>query len=564
MRRAGLCLLLVLLVPSWAEAYETLQMVRPIATGVAGTGLDSHNRVYRAYQGITYTIHADARGGHWPYTYRLSNAPTGMTISAGPCSGDTLVTCTAGEITWTNPQATASDVVVTVRDADGNEVSGTWSVTVSITAPGTDGFCFIDSALGNDTTGSGTLASPWATLGKAKTDCGQYSILYLRTGTYTTPTVAADGNCGGGGRATWREDVTDSNRGPVIWIGYPSETVTVDWRSDGGTVTPCILLQGSNVWVENFRMDNVGSIGFQLGRNSQYGVVIRHITGVELLDAEDSDNSGYFMWPIQTDIQSYFDTVQLSSFDNIHGDGAGSDGGCALKVYSVEDGIFETTSFLNTGPANAFTEAMLALKNIIPHWTVRANYCDANVKTCIGGNMNNNDTGSNRTNGEVYHNLCLGSGATDIEGCLTLHRGADNAMGVVYVYRNTFLGKVVFEESDVSVSGSPAPSGAGAAGPYYFNDNVILNASNEGGGCPERIDCRDNTPTLSPDWTRLVMDADNVLGANDGTKANATTGVLVGTTRMASLGIAGYELASTTSSVTTSGGVRMSGGVKVY
>lgn len=553
----------LLLLPSVAQSqtYETMEMIRPVAIGTAPTGLSTNNRIYRAYKNIEYRIHADARGGKWPYTYSLSGAPAGMAIVAGPCSGSTLYTCTAGEITWTpSVNETVGPITVTVRDSLGTEVTGTWSITVSETAPGTSGFCFVNAATGSDAN-SGTLASPWQTQDYARLNCGQYSIMYLRGGTYSI-VGNTTGDCTGG-KQELNETRTDAFRGPVIWLGYPGETVTLDFQSDGGASVPCVNMTGRNVWIENVRLDNVGSIGFRVSRLENFGAVFRHITGVELLDGEEGQNSAYMMWARQADNQSYFDTVQLSSFDNMHGDGAGTDSGSMMKFYSTEKLLIETGDLQNTGTANTFVEGLIALKSIIPHWTVRAIRCGAEVKTCIGGNMNNDDAGTDRTSGEVLHNLCLGSGTSDQEGCLTLHRGSDNAMGVVYVYRNSFLGKVVFEESDVSVNGTPAPSGAGPAGPYYFNDNVILNASVEGAGCPDRIDCRDNTPTTSPDWTRLVMDADNVLGANDGSIANTTTGVLVGASRTTYLGVAGFELAAAASTGVISGTVRFTGSVRI-
>lgn len=184
-----LLLLFVCLLPMTAQAqsYETLQMLRPVAVGAAGTGLDAENRVYRAYTGIEYNIHADARGGKWPYTYSLSNAPAGMTIEAGPC---TVIgpTCTAGTITWPSPTGTASNIVVTVTDALGTQVTGTWTVTSSTTI-GADGFCFVDA---NNAAGgrNGSLANPYNSLLEVYNSCGARSILYLRGGDVFGPSLA--------------------------------------------------------------------------------------------------------------------------------------------------------------------------------------------------------------------------------------------------------------------------------------------------------------------------------------------------------------------------------------
>ena len=512
-------LFILLLIPLTAEAqsYDTLRMVRPIATGAAGTGLHASNRVYRAYQGIEYNIHADAHGGVWPYTYSLSNAPAGMTIEVGPCT--TIgPTCTAGTISWPNPTSTASNIVVTIRDKVGTEVSGTWSVTVSTTI-GTGGFCFIDAASGNDTTGSGSLAAPYQTLSKAHTSCGATSILYLRAGTYSV----------GGGTASAPEDCrnryiwTEASQ-PAIWIGYPGETVTVNFLSTGSADGYCVKMSGQNMWFDNFRMDNVGSIGFQLDDRLEYGIVARRITGLDLLAGADSLNSAFFMWAKYSAGYSYFDTVQNSTFSNI------SLGAVALKVYTNIYGIYETSTYSDQADSTEVqgsSDGMISLKVMARDYDVRGNTCTATVQVCVGGNMNRSDAPSLlQTRGHIRHNLMLGSDGDTNEGSLTLTAGKIITPLTTQVYRNTFVGgRVLFANAVTS------------DGPYLFYNNVIVNAGGTGGSCPARLTCESVT-----DYGVTTIGADNVQGANDGTIANATTGVLVGASRITYLGVAGFEL----------------------
>ncbi len=511
-----LCLLVGLWMFFTAQTFDSLQMMRPVAIGTAGTGLDANNRVYRAYQGLTYTIHADARGGRWPYTYSLSNAPSGMTIEAGPCTNIGPTGCTAGTITWVNPQATANNITVTVRDVNGSEVTGTWSITVSTTAcSNTGGFCFVDAVNGNDSN-NGDSATPYLTLAGLQAARTGHQIVYFRSGTYNTAQQTVGSISCDGGTFQWREDIS----GPVIWIAYPGESPVINFRSDGGDPVSCVRMWGANVWIDGLQMDNVGSIGFQFVRSSRYGIVARNITGIDLLDGQDGENSGYFMWVNSSPTTpSYFDTVQNSLFQTINGDGVGTDDGCALKFYNTMSVLVETSRF-----TDGFGEAVVALKNEVPDYTVRANVFEATVPTGIGGNMNDNTTGF-KTGGEIYHNLFLGSGTGSANGCITLVVSRITSVAETWVYRNTCLG-------DMNISNLVT-----ADGPYHFNDNVILNSRAASGSCPAKYACYSVT-----DYTRFVDNADNVKGLNDGTVANATTGELVGASRTTYLGVAGFEL----------------------
>lgn len=529
-------LLFILCLPSvtWGQNHQTFQIARPVAVGTAGTGLDADNRIYRAYSGLTYTIHADAVGGSWPYTYSLSNAPAGMTIEAGPCT--TIGTsCTAGTITWTNPTSTASNIVVRITDKDGDWVEGTWSITVSTTI-GADGFCFLNATSGNDTTGSGSLAAPYQTIAKAHASCGARSIIYFRAGTYTIDPSIEDGTNPGDcdRRVLWPE----TSRG-VIWLAYPGETPIIDFESVSDA-QPCFQMQGENIWIDGLELQNVGSIAFKFNiRTSGFGAVVRNVNAHDLLFGGDGKNSSFFLWTRCDDCPTWFDTVQNSTFDNI------GSGACALKLYGIREGLFETSAYSDSIDG----EAVIAIKGTVPRYTVRANSFASTVLTSIGGNM---DTASPctgtcaTTGGEIYHNLILGTGTTTNQGGITLTAAKVSAPATTWVYRNTVIGKVLFA------------NGVTGDGPYNYNDNVIVNAGGTGGSCPGRLTCESVT-----DYTVTVYDADNVDGANDGTIANATTGALVGASRTTYLGVAGFELATVTITSTISGSRSFFGSVRI-
>ena len=530
----AIILFILLLIPLTAEAqtYETLQMIRPVASGAAGTGLHASNRVYRAYTGIEYNIHADARGGKWPYSYSLSNAPSGMTIEAGPC---TVIgpTCTAGTITWTSPTGTASNIVVTVRDSLGTEVTGTWTVTSSTTI-GADGFCFVDV---NNAAGgrNGSLANPYNTLLEVYNSCGARSVLYLRSGTYATSVLRATCALGGDGADYGYICQWADGSDPLIWIGYPGETAVIDFGSTGSNDFELISTSSSIAWIDNLEIKNVGNIGFRFNIRNGYGSVVRRITAHDLNDGNEELNTAFFMWSSATSPdESYWDTVQNSTFTGIFGDGIGiADNGCALKTYGVKRAIVETSSFDNS----AFPEAIVAIKSSTNQVTIRAMTCGATtgVATCIGGNMAK-DTGQvNATSGEMYHNLLKSNTTGDTFGAITMVQNGVHPVGVFRIYRNTIIGQWLAKQYSVAYP----------IGPATFYDNVIVNGGGSGGSCPLRALCvlADGGPI---DYTQWVDNGDNVLGANDGTIANATTGVLVGSSRTTYLGVAGFELLAST------------------
>ncbi len=502
-----------------AKAQNNLafQIARPVGFGAAGTGLDASNRVYRAYPGIAYQIHADAVGGHWPYTYTLSGAPTGMTIEPGPCNNIGPSGCTAGTIAWPSPTlGTHGPITVTIRDVDGDVVTGTWSVTVSNTI-GADGFCFLDADNGNDSTGSGSLASPYRSIAKAHASCGARSILYFRgaTADYTiSPTIedgSAPGDCDV--RVQWPE----ASRG-VIWLGYPGERPVIDFESTGNA-QPCFQMQGANIWVDNLELKNIGSIGFKFNlRSGGYGAVVRNVFAHDLRFGGDGKNSSFFLWTRCDNCPTWFDTVQNSRFSNV------SDGACSLKLYGVKYGLFETSAYA----ATVSNEGDIALKGTVPHYTVRANTCAADVVTCFGGNMATANACAgglcDLTGGEMYHNLVLGSGTSDpSEGAVAIGVAKVTPIDQTWVYRNTLLGQVSVGNVEVS------------DGPYTFNDNVIVNAGGTGSSCPPRLTCSSITS-----YAPLVM-GNNLQGAWADGYVDAN-GRLQGASRSSWLGQRGYEL----------------------
>ena len=641
-------LFLLLLLPSVSEAidYQTLRMARPVASTSSGaTGLHSSNRVYRAYTGIPYEIHADAVGGKWPYTYSLSGAPAGMTISAGPCTDIGPTGCTAGTITWPSPTTgTTGSITVTITDALGTQVTGTWSIVVNTTVSAGN-FCFIDAVSGNDTTGSGTLAAPWQTLGKAWTSCGAGSFLYIRAGNYTTTGMNDTENTMVSSGYRKKVSINENTR-PVIWMPYPGDAQPViDFGATGSNQVQMFEATGNtqNAWIDGLKFTNVQCIGFKFSRagSEPFGVLFRKNWFAALQDGYSEGNCSFVMLGAQYNSDtlhpSYYDTFQNNTFEDVHGDGGAADpegtppGGdvsaldqaVALKTYSTRYLLIENNAFLTS----AVEGAMIETKTENGDMTVRANTFASDMQAGMGGNLHatvlsgaslactvdpttntltktshgfSNDqevvfnfttaptglsiethyfvvnTAANtfqvaaivggaaidfstngldcwvfpsasiiRTGGDIYHNKFLGSYSTSNTGEITLGVARTWEIDPIRIYRNTFIGG----QLNASLLKSQD-------GPFTFDANVIVNGQAAVGSCPQYITCYSVV-----DYSAIVINGGNLLGANDGSIANATTGVLVGASRTTYLGVAGFELASV---AIGSGGAYLRGGVSTY
>ena len=81
-----------------AAANYPLELISPRAVGTSPSSglaaMPSGHRIFKAYPGLEYNIRAVVIGGAYPFTFALSNAPSGMSINAD------------GTITWPNPTGT--------------------------------------------------------------------------------------------------------------------------------------------------------------------------------------------------------------------------------------------------------------------------------------------------------------------------------------------------------------------------------------------------------------------------------------------------------------------------
>jgi len=442
---------------------ETVFSYYPLEVLLPKAGLNAHHRIYRAYPGLEYNIRVAAIGGAYPYSFRLSNQPAGMTISSN------------GTISWPNPAVSAADIVVTVTDSLGNTAQGTWSITV-----GASGFVFVDAVAGDDD-GAGTLADPWQTLDRVFADGGGTSIVYFRTGTYATANVGIGAPSQRAGTDWYmRLYIRPPIGNPCIWLAYPGEAPVLDLggTADPANYVPALAPYGHNgcAYFDGFEVVN--------GHNKAFidyagGTVLRRLTIRDIRHYKDGTNPAAILTQYNT--SQLGEIVQECEFrDNAV---------AAFKGYDLLKTLWEDNS-VHDGYGG------FEPKDGNTRFTCRGCTFRDLVAPGFFGNMH----GTYYPNsGEFCFNLLQRCGSSYYgynDMCARINQDAMSE--AVYIYRNTLLGRVQMQNVD------------SADGPFTFANNVIVNAQ---AGTPSGSHVTHESVT---DASRIVL-ADNLAGyAADG------------------------------------------------
>jgi len=472
-------------------ANYALEIIYPRAQGTAGSGLNVNNRCYRAYTGLTYEIRASAIGGDFPYTWSLSNAPSGMSINSE-----------TGLITWTNPTSNASNVVVSVEDSSGSTDSETWSITV-----GTSGFKFIDAVNGSDSNG-GTLAAPYQTLAHGVVAAAATDIVYFRTGTYTWDTLDVDSP----GNASQRTDINDADGEATIWLAYPGESPVLDQQYAGTGFASHIRFSSPYIYVDGFEMINIWTFGFSANRKSNYGAVFRNCT----FDGTDMDGAG-----------SGSNAAMIEFF--------GKDQDCQGSI--IQDCVFHDIDDANTvklyGTIKCLVEdcthtdintAAIEPKESNRQYTIRGNTFLRVGNEAVGGDMASDDS-SSKHYGEICFNniISAGTNGTAEHDAIAIQRGEN--LGPTHVYRNTIQGRIFIDDIGTE------------DGPIDIRTNVLVNNDNNGSPWPY---INDGTQITDTGRITVTNNLTRTIAAND--VVSTTTGLLIDPYRTSEyLGVYGHE-----------------------
>lgn len=458
---SGCALLLSIAVvePLHAAIYP-LELASPRAAGTSSAvgqpAISSNNRIFWAYPGFEYNVRAAVLGGAYPFTFSLSNAPSGMTINAS-----------TGEITWPNPPAgTSATPTITVRDAENTAVTASWTITADASR-----FIFLDAVNGREynaaNPGTGTISNPFRRI-RDLMEGNDYDskrrsfhvnkIAYFRVGTYYIDGYLEDA----GTISLGRMAVLDAFK-PVAWLAYPGETPTIDGqcfaaspqigsRACNRSAHISFYGTGNNTFIDGFRIINMAYHAFRVEGMGNYQTFRRNVFS-RLGPTEPGVNEGWITTiSSRTTVMGSYMTIQDNVFEDV-------DRGSFIKLYTtqrtlIEDNVMRT-AFDSTGGYD--TEGIAIKGGPLDRITVRHNTIYNVAQKGIGGNMHDLDSAEISFNRvyNVTNSPSLGGTAVEIN--------QDGMANNVHIYRNTFLGRVSVINTD------------SADGPFVFFTNVIVN-----------------------------------------------------------------------------------------
>lgn len=372
-----------------AESLFNLEILNIKTAGTGSPAIPSTNRIFRAYPGIEYNIRAAVIGGEYPYTFSLSNAPSGMTINSR-----------TGEIKWPNPQSNATNIQLSVVDQENTTVNATWSITVS-----ESGFKFVQDGVSN---GTGTISSPYNSISNMAADASSTDIIYFRSGTYSV---------GDGGWVSY----------PVQWIAYPGESPIID-MNDREVATPGNAL----VYFDGFTFDNmdysgVDYSGLTIGC-SDYNTIRRNTFQNFSNTTSENNNYGMLKAMCVDDPYYYNNVIQDNSFHDFQG------GNAIGSLYHQNKMLIENNHIYNAlGQGSGPSHNGISPKSDMENFTVRGNKIIMSEGWISG--YNNSDM---KDNIEFSYNLFVNTGLSRMGVLMNWNVG----QGTTLFHRNTLVGDI--------------------------------------------------------------------------------------------------------------------------
>lgn len=414
-------LFLSLLTSNGHAANYALEIIQP------QPNLNTLNRFYKAYPGLEYNVRLAVIGGQFPYRYKLTSGPEGMTIDR------------RGEVTWANPTEASTPYSVSVAVTDAESISRSVSWTIAVT---TNGFYFIDAIKGTSASlgGTGSLNNPWKSMKdmyegdayESKT-ANSYAggFLYWRNGTY-----AMEGNK----EADGKRIPFIGNYKPLVWLAYPGESPVINMAA----AYLAIYGGGTNTYFDGLEFNinsNSRGMGILIDSNAS-NVTFRRNKFHGITNGYGGGNNA-FIFIARANVGNYY-SIQDNEMSDVN-EGYGVLGYSARNVL-VED---NTLHQIRSHP--------ISPKEGTARWFIRGNHMYNNPYNSINvqyASSNESQSGDI----EISYNLVEAGGGT-----VRMNSNQTSSGRPVYIYRNTFLDEV----NVLKVTSSN--------GPFYYYDNVIVN-----------------------------------------------------------------------------------------
>lgn len=439
----ALILFVQFVTPSFAANFPLeITNIKPAGTGTPA--IPATNRIFRAYPGIEYNIRAAVIGGLYPFTYKLENAPAGMTIKPS-----------TGEISWPNPQANSGTITLSVTDSEKTTVSTTWAITVS-----TNGFLFVDASYAG--TETGTITQPFssvASLLQKTTAANMTDITYFRGGTYTLIQFGSTYKKTGDVTGKYGTNLKDSS---YTWIGYPGETAIIN----GDDRYMASLL---GLYFDNLTLKNFSDYGIQVTSKNNYMTVRRcNWSKIVAVNSVNENQGFFFTWDGG---DGYYLVMQDNSFSDFTGVSA------IGSLYGTKKALIENNHIFNAGgPGISNMCNGIAPKYRTDYLTIRGNKIIMDSGTPLGSSLNGMLHDSK--NVEICFNLFMrntipGERAEAHVFNADGYSAAGTMKGLFY-HRNTVIGDVNF----MFINGTNCT----ASGPYNLYGNIMINPNTAWGG----------------------------------------------------------------------------------
>jgi hypothetical protein len=346
----------------------------------------------KALPGVEYNYRLAVRGGHYPYTFALLAGPTGMTIHAG-----------TGEIRWTPAaDSTGHTVRISITDSRGATLLHSFTVDADRSA-----FRFV-AASGNNTTGDGSEAAPWASMAFASVHAGTDRYVYVKAGTYNETFSINASTCG-------------------RFLAYPGDEVRV--IGTGGSNASISFNGGNRLIFQGFTFDaNDHRWLFSCDASLLENVIWRRNT-MHNAYSDDWENPAFiFFWdgfqkPINGEIEYRNIVMQENVFHDLRNP---NDHGASTTLYNVQDLLYEDNLAYDIdgrGVSDKDDGFRNTFRNNIVH------DCD------IGIALWNQSTQGTI---EVDHNLVYACGTGIVLG------GQPGYLRDVFVHHNTVAGGIYF------------------------------------------------------------------------------------------------------------------------
>ena len=151
-----------------------MRLIRPVSDAIVGSSISYD---HRGYVGIEQVIKITVQGGAFPFFLENVSLPAGATVGETIFDNDYMV------IRFTPASTGSYTMSFTVVDQNRTKISHSHTVTVDTT------WVKFVSTTGNDTTGDGSYANPWATIAKAQSIMTGGKALCLKDGIHTLGAV---------------------------------------------------------------------------------------------------------------------------------------------------------------------------------------------------------------------------------------------------------------------------------------------------------------------------------------------------------------------------------------